>query len=310
MTSSTTRGRGLAIAAGCAFTSGGLTILLGDALLRPAEWTTYHALTALTVFGTIAAGHLMADAGRARHALAALGFLVLFVAGTGLVVYQSVGRQAEVTDTRASGAEARNKAIADKQADLATGRQRLADADKMVEIETRKGGCRSNCQDWKQRASEVRSHVKLIEAEIATLGAPAPVSPKATKMADVAALFGLDHAKAKAALMLLEPFLWTLFFEIGSIVSLGFAFRRVVVPVVTGNDVAAWSARAECAPPARPTSPTGGRRGKPGPKRDVAVIEFVAEFRKRHGRNPSTPELQARFAAIPRSTAHRYASAA
>ena len=45
-------------------------------------------------------------------------------------------------------------------------------------------------------------------------------------MAEVAALFGFDRARSQAALMLIEPFLWTLFFEIGSIVSLGFAFRH------------------------------------------------------------------------------------
>lgn len=226
MQTNTTQGRALAIAAGCAFTAGGLTILMGDALLRPQDWTTYHVLTVLTVFGTIAAGHLMADAARARQALAVIGFLMLFLAGTALVVYQSVGRQAELTDTKANTAEARNADIATKRADIATARQRLADADKMVEIETRKGGCGTNCKDWKQRAAEVRSHLKTLETEIAALGAPAPVAPKAEKMAAVAALFGANEAKARAALTLIEPFLWTLFFEIGSIVSLGFAFRH------------------------------------------------------------------------------------
>ena len=231
MQTHTTQGRALAIAAGCAFTAGGLTILLGDAMLRPAEWTTYHVLTVLTVFGTVAAGHLMADAARAKQMPAVAGFLALFLAGTALVVYQSVGRQAEVTDTKANTAEARNETIATKRAEITTARQRLADADKMVELETRKGGCGRNCQDWKQRATEVRSHVKTLEVEIAALGAPAPVAPKAEKMAAIAALFGANEAKARAALTLIEPFLWTLFFEIGSIVSLGFAFRHQPAPV-------------------------------------------------------------------------------
>ena len=52
-------------------------------------------------------------------------------------------------------------------------------------------------------------------------------------MAEVASLFGFDRAKSQAALMLIEPFLWTLFFEIGSIVSLGFAFRHSVPAVAT-----------------------------------------------------------------------------
>lgn len=242
MQTHTTQGRALAIAAGCAFTAGGLTILMGDALLRPQDWTTYHVLTVLTVFGTIAAGHLMMDAARARQALAVVGFLTLLLAGTALVVYQSIGRQGEMTDTKANTAEARNADIATKRADIATARQRLADADKMVEIETRKGGCGGNCKDWKQRAAEVRSHLKTLETEIAALGAPAPVAPKAEKMAAVAALFGANEAKARAALTLIEPFLWTLFFEIGSIVSLGFAFRhRPVLVMVATTPVAAQS---------------------------------------------------------------------
>lgn len=243
----TTRDRALAIAAGAAFTAGGLTILMGETLLSPAHWSSYHVLTILTVGGTIAAGHLMADAWRARAVAAATGFLVLFLAGTGLVVYQSVGRQAAASDTRTLSAEARNQTIADKHADLDRARARLADAERMVDHETRNGGCpdrrrdgrRSNCSDWKQRAEEVRSHISVLEGEIARLGAPEPIAPKATRMADLAALLGADHARAKAAFTLLEPFLWTLFFEIGSVVSLGFAFRHA--PIVRRAPSDTWA---------------------------------------------------------------------
>ena len=37
------------------------------------------ALTLLMVFGTIAAGHLMVDAARARHLFSTIGFLALFL---------------------------------------------------------------------------------------------------------------------------------------------------------------------------------------------------------------------------------------
>lgn len=224
MTTSTTQGRALAIAAGCAFTAGGLTILLGDALLRPAEWTTYHVLTVLTVFGTIAAGHLMADAGRAGHTMAAAGFLVLFLAGTALVVYQSVGRQAEVTDTKASTAEATNTALAEKHADLRDARARLRHAHKKADEEMTGERCGQRCKDWRTNAKDITSTITRIEAEIAAIGPQKPVAPKAEKMAAVAALFGANEAKAKAALMLLEPFLLTLFFELGSVISLGYVF--------------------------------------------------------------------------------------
>lgn len=239
MSAKSSKGRALAVTAGLAFTAGGLTILLGDVLTKPEAWTSYHALTILTVFGTIAAGHLLADAWRARHILAAFGFFVLFLSGTGLVVYQSVGRQAETTDAKVLDAEASNTAIASKGADLAKAKQRFDDANRAADGEMRGERCGQRCKDWRQRATEVQALISQIEGEIRALGPQKPVAPKAEKMAAVAALFGADQQKAKAALMLLEPFLWTLFFEIGSIVSLGFAFRSGPVLVsAPANDIA------------------------------------------------------------------------
>lgn len=229
-------GRILASAAGAAFTVGGLVILMGSALLNPVGWSQYHVLTILTVFGVIASGHLMATAARAKHFFAALGFGVLFIAGTMLVVGNSVGRQAEVIDANTLSAEATNAALAGKHSELSTALERLAEAEKMVSLETKDRGCGRSCKDWKQRAVEVRSHISVVEAEIAALGPQKPVNVKAERMAEVAALFGADKAKAKAALMLLEPFLWCLFFEIGSIVSLGFAFRSSA-PVKVADSV-------------------------------------------------------------------------
>jgi hypothetical protein len=56
-------------------------------------------------------------------------------------------------------------------------------------------------------------------------------------MAEMAALFGVNKAKAKAMYVLLEPLLNCLFYELGSIVSLGFAFRQGKRPVlVAAND--------------------------------------------------------------------------
>jgi hypothetical protein len=245
--------------AGAAFTCGGLVILMGDVLMRPLEWSQYHLLTVLTVFGVIASGHLMATAASARSFIAALGFGVLFLSGTGLVVYQSVGRQAEVSDVRAADAEAVNEAIAAKSADLHKARARFADAERMVEKEMNGERCLSRCKDWKTRATEVRAHIQVLEGEIAALGPRKPVNAKAEKMAEVAALFGWDRGRAQAALTLLEPFLWTLFFEIGSIVSLGYAFRSGPRPA---ND----------------NRPADTFRQTDFPKLTVAETESVSQF--------------------------------
>lgn len=294
MTEPNTPGRLLAITSGMAFSVGSLVILMGDVLTRPQMWEQYHVLTILTVAGTIAAGHLMAKAKSARHWLGALGFGVLFMAGTLLVVYNSVGRQAASSEAVTLTTEARNKAIADKAADLDRARARLADAEAMVDRETRNRFCGRSCNDWKRRAVEVRAHVQVLEADLAKLGAPSPVAPKAAKMAAVMALFGADETQAKAALMLLEPLFWTLFFEIGSIVSLGYAFRSVpsqFQPVPPRSDAVLPDTEAEAEGPDN-------------------VTDWCQHFKARHGRQPSIPEVQAAFPTVPKTTAWRRAKAA
>jgi hypothetical protein len=85
---------------------------------------------------------------------------------------------------------------------------------------------RAHCDGLRTTRDVYDAAVKGNTADLARIGPQKPVHAKAAEGAKIAALLGADEAKAKAALMLVEPFLWTLFFEVGSIVSLGFAFRR------------------------------------------------------------------------------------
>ena len=68
--------------------------------------------------------------------------------------------------------------------------------------------------------------VKGNEAKLKELGPKEPVAPKVENFANLLALFGADKAQVKATLMLGEPFLYTLLFEVGSIVAWGYAFRN------------------------------------------------------------------------------------
>jgi hypothetical protein len=225
MTNTTLRDRGMATVAGLAFTTGALIILLGSAVITPRDWTSHHVLTILAVFGTIFAGHQITTAWRARS-IAVIGYAIVFIVGTGLVVYNSVGNQAEKAGSSVASAADINARIKDKTADLKSAKARKANAEREADGEMKGQLCRDRCKAWKQNAVDIGNAIKTLEAEIAALGPQRPVNIKAERMAEVAALFGADHAQAKAALMLIEPFLWTLFFEIGSIVSLGFAFRH------------------------------------------------------------------------------------
>lgn len=224
MNDTSTHGRALAIIAGAAFLAGGLTILLGPVLMTPAQWGQYHVLTILMIGGTIAAGHLTKTAWKARTMLSCAGFLMLFLSGTALVVYNSVGRQAEQHDTKALEVSARNSLIEDKRRDVENARQRLETAETNADRE-RGSKCKQRCKDWEAAAVDARKVISVLESEIRALGAPKPVDAKAEKAGELAALFGFDKRKAEAVAALIEPFLWTIFFEIGSIVSLGFAFR-------------------------------------------------------------------------------------
>lgn len=311
MNSTTTVRSWPAIGLGVFFASVTGYVLFSD-VIGGAAINTSHVLSLAALVAAIASGHMVWPAATAGRIVTALMLMVLFLAATGYVVVSSGARNAETAGAKASKATAHNTELADKTTDLARARQRLADAEKMVDIETKNGGCpdkrrdgrRSSCSDWRQRADEVRSHVTALENEVKKIGPATPASGYAHASRVLAAIAGGDADVIEARLVLILPFLTVLIAELGTItfLHLGMGHRTAptVLPVVTAADVAEWV----------PQPPKGGRREKPGPKRNEAVVEFVAEFRKRHGRNPSTPELQARFASIPRSTAHRYASAA
>jgi hypothetical protein len=232
MQTHTHKGRALAIAAGVAFAAGGLTILLDKDLTHPIQWASAQWLTILTVGGTIAAGHLMVDAWRARHVFATLGFLTLFLSGTGLVVYSSVGRQVETAGTTLLSVEDTNKKIAEKTTDLQAAKSRRDYANQAADNEMTGQRCGKRCKDWQQNSRDITVVINQLEADIGTLGPQRPVNAQAAAMADIGALFGFgNRAQIIAALLLLIPFAKCLFFEIGAIVSLGFAFRARPVSI-------------------------------------------------------------------------------
>lgn len=215
-----TRQRSLALAAGLAFTGGALYILLED-VASGHPWSMEHALTVLTVMGTIAVGHLAVEAARVRHVLPALGFCLLFVAGTALTVYNSVGRQAESSDARALNAEARNELIVATKKALFVNTSMLAEARERHARECATGRGK-RCDGIAATIRVYEDAVKGNDADLAKLGPPVPVAPKAEKMAALVSIFGADKTQTKALLILIEPFAYTLFFELGSIISLGY----------------------------------------------------------------------------------------
>lgn len=237
------QGRTLALVAGVLASTGALAILLQDGI-RTGVWTLEHGLIPLLMAVQIISGHLAVSAFSQWRVVSGLGFALVAITGTWGILYTSVGKQTSVQAENTLAVVSRNEAIADKTLDLKRARERLADAEKMVDLETKNGGCpdkrrdgrRSVCSDWKQRAEEVRSHIAVLDGEIRTLGAPAPVGAKAEKMATlIASLTGRDKDAVKSTLVLIEPFTYALIFELAALVAFGFAFghgRRASLPVV------------------------------------------------------------------------------
>jgi hypothetical protein len=74
--------------------------------IRSGQWTPDDIMMPIIVGVTIVIGHLVGCVWRARESLSAVVFAFVFVMGTGLVVYTSVGRQARVAETAETKAEA------------------------------------------------------------------------------------------------------------------------------------------------------------------------------------------------------------
>jgi hypothetical protein len=262
-------GRGLAILAGIALYIGSLSALFGEDLLNWSNWTMKHYEVMVASLGTMAFGLLLKYAKRARMWWAAAGFALLFVAGTCFVVYKSIGRQAVAITTQSTSAEDTNDLIADKVAELKLSRQRLQDAEREVDLEqkgrpdrngkaTKKEGCGKDCQNWKQRATEVRSHIRGLEQELKTIGPRQVAAPEAETFAQFLGIFGWSVPKVKTLAILLFPIAWTLFLEFGSIWCFEYGFGFSKYPPAASSDVAGKLAEIGTLPESNP--PRGGRQ--------------------------------------------------
>lgn len=225
MSTPTPHGRVLSILAGTLFTAGALTILLEDVVLHSAPFALKHALTVITVAGTMMVGHLASAAKGGRHWLAMLGFAALFVTGTALTVYNSVGRQAEASGTKAAEAEASNAARADALAGLSKAEAMLDEARRDLAREC-KSGRGKRCDGIAATIAVYEAAARGHRADLAALGPQRIANPEARRAGQLAAVFGVEAGRVEAGAVLAVPFLTTLLFEFGAIVSLGYGLKR------------------------------------------------------------------------------------
>ena len=296
-------GRALAIVCGVAATGGAIALLTADAL-GSGHWSQDHAIAPLVVGLTVAAGHLASTALRRGKLLAAFGFAIAFAVGTAVTVLGGIGRQSAQVEATMAEAEAHNKAIADKAAELSKARLRLDDANAAAEKEMTGQRCGHRCNDWKLRAREVQAHIEKLETGLARLGAVRPVNAKAEKVGEIASALGLDGKRAAALVLLLEPLLIPFLLEWTAIVALGYGLGHGPQLPPAANE-AAPAAPGPAPKRPSPVPPKGtGRRGR---KADPKVVDFATRFREKHGKSPGGADLMAAFPGMPKSTAYDYA---
>lgn len=304
-------GRAVALVAAVISALGGLGILLEDVIAGGTPFALKHAIVIGIVALAILAGHSVTAAWRARSVFGVVGFVMVFMAATALVVIKSTGRQAEHTFQSQAEADfaaeerARIKPLLAAAEDMLTGT-----AMKIKALCVDGKGSKAACDGLRATHGVYDAAVRGHQADLARLGPPKLAAPDAENFAEIAAVFGWDKAKVKAATILLVPFMTTALFEFGAIVGFFFAFRHRALTEsepgkITDEEIEefkrATSNDTDPLPPTKAIVPdvTGSN-----------IVPWAQAFRSQHGRAPRLDEAQAAFPEVARTTCYRRLKAA
>ncbi len=303
-----------AILGGMAAACGAVALLVRDAWQT--GFTVDHALMPVLVGITILTGHLLGSAVRSGRLISAAGLALLTILGSGLTIYETMGRRAEVRDTSVASADdtvKQRQRLAKKltEAEEILGKHR---ADRDNECASGKG---KKCDGLQYTAGTWEAAVTGYKAEITKLPPPKPVDPKAERLAAVLSILGVgaQEADIKKLVATLEPFALPLFLELGSIILFSFGIGRRRQDIAAIAPIEAVADNPATAPTLEPRQPRVDPKpptpsGKRGRRADPKVIDFVRQFRERTGKAPSGGEVQANFPSMPTSTAYDYAKRA
>lgn len=293
MSGSNTTAKGLALALGCAASVGTAYTLLRDDVAA-GRWSDSYVLVPILLCIACGAGHLAAQALKDRSILSALGFAIAFTMATILTVWTSVSKQAATTEARTLETVASNKDRGAVEAALRDAELRYRQALDQADKARSSGGCGRVCSDWQKRSDEVIARIRELKAELKSMDPQKPVAAGAERVAQVIhMLSGFEVGKVKALLELVEPFAYSLVFELAVIVCFGYGFSGPRRSVRTPGKEAK-------------TQPTPSPEPPGGDKRDPHVVSWCEEYARRHGRRPSIPEVQAAFSGMSKTSAWRY----
>lgn len=220
----------LAISGGILAAGGATALLVKDAFVT--GWTVEHALMPVLVVLTVLSGHLFWSALKSFKLISACGLAVLTMMGSGLTIYETMGRRAASRDMTVAVATQSVETLARVAGDHAKTKALVAEAQGWVASEC-KSGAGPKCQGvtfiLNQRSASLASLDKMLSDS-----RPAPAAdPKAERVAAMAVLFGMsDRMAVKLAVSTFEPFAFPLFLELAAIVlfGLGTGCQRQLAP--------------------------------------------------------------------------------
>jgi hypothetical protein len=197
-----------ALVIGFLFALAAIVLLADDAYHRGLN--VHHALQPMLVLGAAAAGIY---AHHALHALRLGSFLAFFtvaVLGSLLIVYATMGRQADAREGRQADTRLGNEQHTEIKAELTA-----AKANRDTECKG-KGANGPKCKDWQGR----------VDALLKQLGGlkTAALDPRAEALGDLATLVGFDRKWTMQVVSAIDPVALPMWLELGSVVFLGAAF--------------------------------------------------------------------------------------
>lgn len=258
-------------------------VLLED-VLHGAPIAVTHILTAVAIIGTIAAGHMAWPQLVTGKLAGGIGLGILFLAGMTYTVVSAGARNAEVSAVKTAKIRQANTDRADLEKQITEARKRHREAEDAAAAECASGKG-AKCDGRRATATERGSHLAILEARLERLGPTQIENAGYHHAAEVLETFlPWSASTIERRLALIMPFLLVLICEWGTL---------VFWSVGLGHGGPDGGSRADL--PDVPEVPVDDTD---------KVRDWVTEFRKRNGRNPKIPELQAAFA-LPKTTAWR-----
>lgn len=209
----------------------GTGYVLFEDVIRGAQVTTDHVMTALVLVGAIAAGHFLFPAIVRKDILPALGLAALFGVGTFICVTSSASRGAEVSQAKALEARRINGEREAVAQDIRKAKDEREATSKRLATECGSGkGPR--CAGLRSAIEYADSHIALLEARLSMMRPEQIENGGLKHAARVFALVSGAEAQAiERGLLLLWPFAKALMLEVATIVFLALGFGHKVSTV-------------------------------------------------------------------------------